>query len=115
MGRLVRLRTTLTEPRHAFCSPAPQYHHHPHGKQRLGRRSTILKMRREGLRDVVKLSASVGLVDEEGFPHDVVLDFVDPQVDPKTGTVRIRGVLANPKGLILPGMFVRVRLTMPTK
>lgn len=75
---------------------------------------TILKLRREG-QDMEKLTAAAGLVDEEGFPHKVAVDFVDPQFDPATATVRVRGVLANPKGLISPGMWVRVHLTPTPK
>ncbi len=75
---------------------------------------TILKLRRDGL-NVEKLTATAGLADEDGFPHKVVVDFIEPQFNPATGTVRVRGVLANPKGLISPGMFVRVRLMPPAK
>jgi multidrug efflux pump subunit AcrA (membrane-fusion protein) len=55
------------------------------------------------------------LADEDGFPHKAVVDFIDPQVNASTGTVRVRGVIANPKGLMSPGMFARVRLTPPGK
>jgi RND family efflux transporter MFP subunit len=75
---------------------------------------TILKLRRDGV-DVEKLTATAGLADEEGFPHKVAVDFIDPQFNRTTNTVRVRGVLANPKGLISPGMFVRVRLTPMAK
>ncbi len=51
-----------------------------------------------------------GLADEEGFPHDAVIDFIDNQVDTATGTLRLRGVLNNPKQFLLPGMFLRVRV-----
>jgi RND family efflux transporter MFP subunit len=75
---------------------------------------TILKLRRDGM-EVGKLSAVAGLADEDGFPHQTVVDFIDPQFNPNTGTVRVRGVIANPKGLISPGMSVRVRLTLVAK
>ncbi len=54
----------------------------------------------------------VGLVDEEGFPHEGVINFLDNRVDPSTGTLRVRGVLANPDGLLSPGLFVRVHLPL---
>ncbi|HEV3439137.1 MAG TPA: efflux RND transporter periplasmic adaptor subunit [Gemmata sp.] len=75
---------------------------------------TILKLRRDGL-SVQKLTATAGLADEDGFPHMVVVDFIDPQFNPATGTVRVRGVLANPNGLISPGMFIRVHLALAAK
>jgi RND family efflux transporter MFP subunit len=52
----------------------------------------------------------LGLGDEEGFPHEGVIDFVDNQVDSTTGTLRMRGVFPNADRLIAPGLFVRIRL-----
>ena len=52
----------------------------------------------------------VGLADEEGFPHDGVMDFVDNQVDRGTGTVVARAVLPNPDLSLLPGLFARLQL-----
>jgi RND family efflux transporter MFP subunit len=52
----------------------------------------------------------VGLADEEGFPHEGHMDFVDNQLDPLTGTMVGRAVLPNPDLLLAPGMFVRLRL-----
>jgi multidrug efflux system membrane fusion protein len=57
----------------------------------------------------------MGLSNEEGYPHRGTVDFVDSRVIPKTGSALARAVLANPKAkdggpLLMPGMFVRVRL-----
>ena len=52
----------------------------------------------------------VGLADEEGFPHDGVMDFVDNQVDRGTGTIVARAVLPNPDLSLLPGLFARLQL-----
>jgi RND family efflux transporter MFP subunit len=52
----------------------------------------------------------VGLADESGYPHQGVLVFVSNEIDPATGTVRARGLLANPGRQFIPGMFARVRL-----
>ncbi|MBX3712919.1 MAG: efflux RND transporter periplasmic adaptor subunit [Lysobacter sp.] len=52
----------------------------------------------------------VGLADESGYPHEGVVDFVDNQVDPATGTIRARAVLANPDRRFTPGLFARVQL-----
>jgi membrane fusion protein, multidrug efflux system len=52
----------------------------------------------------------IGLVDEEGYPHQGQLDFIDNQVDAATGTIRARAALANPDGRYTPGLFARVRL-----
>ncbi len=52
----------------------------------------------------------MGLVDEDGYPHQGELNFVDNQVDPTTGTIRARAVFANPDGRYTPGLFARIRL-----
>ena len=52
----------------------------------------------------------VGLTDEEGYPHKGEMDFVDNALDPASGTIRGRAVLANPDGVFTPGLFARVRL-----
>ena len=52
----------------------------------------------------------VGLANEVGFPHEGHMDFLDNALDPATGTIRGRAVLANPDGLFTPGLFARVQL-----
>jgi RND family efflux transporter MFP subunit len=52
---------------------------------------------------------SLGLANEEGFPHQGTINFVDNQVNPKTGTIRVRGVFPNKEQVLLPGLFARVR------
>lgn len=51
----------------------------------------------------------LGLADEKDFPHEGKIDFVDTQVDQSTGTLTVRAVFANKDGLLLPGLFVRLR------
>ena len=52
----------------------------------------------------------IGLVGEDGFPHSGVVDFLDNQVDPSTGTIRARAVLDNADRRLTPGLFARVRV-----
>jgi len=52
----------------------------------------------------------VGLANEEGFPHQGTMDFVDNQLNPQTGTIRARAVLDNKDGQFTPGLFARVQL-----
>lgn len=54
--------------------------------------------------------ARVAFADEADFPHEAKVDFVDNQVDPQTGTLRVRAVVKNPDGRLTPGLFARVRL-----
>src|SRR5919205_472848 len=37
----------------------------------------------------------LGLANEDGYPHEGYLDFVDNRVDPTTGTFRARAVFSN--------------------
>lgn len=52
----------------------------------------------------------VGLTNETGFPHEGVLDFVDNQLNPSTGTIRVRAKLDNAERRFTPGLFARVQL-----
>jgi membrane fusion protein (multidrug efflux system) len=56
--------------------------------------------------------AKVRLVTEDGreYGAEGVLQFADVTVDPSTGSVALRALFPNPKGELLPGMFVRARL-----
>ncbi|HZR82662.1 MAG TPA: efflux RND transporter periplasmic adaptor subunit [Candidatus Binatia bacterium] len=58
----------------------------------------------------VRNPVQVGLADEEGFPHQGYMDFVDNQLDPATGTIIGRAILPNPDLSLTPGLFARLRL-----
>lgn len=87
---------------------------------------TILKIRRlirEGRvksRAEAEVPVLIGLSDEDGFPHRGTINFSDNKVDPSTGTLRVRGIIDNPKTpntnsrVLSPGLFTRVRLPIGT-
>lgn len=52
----------------------------------------------------------MGLADETGFPHEGKIDFVDNQLNPQTGSIRMRAVFDNAKGEFTPGLFTRLQL-----
>jgi membrane fusion protein (multidrug efflux system) len=60
--------------------------------------------------------AEVRLKRGDGTLYDEMgtLDFSDYSVNPTTGAVAFRGKIANPNRLLLPGMYVTVRLTAGT-
>lgn len=60
--------------------------------------------------DGTRRSVRVAVGDEDDFPHEGRLDFVDNQIDPNTATIRARAVLDNADGKLMPGLFARVRL-----
>src|SRR5215210_111874 len=59
---------------------------------------------------VTGLPVYLGLANETGYPHEGRLDFVDNQVDPKTGTIRTRAVFSKKSRALTPGLFARVKL-----
>jgi len=52
----------------------------------------------------------LGLSNEDGNPHLGQMDFVDNQVNPKTGTIRGRAVFDNHDGSYTPGLYARLKL-----
>lgn len=58
----------------------------------------------------VKWPMYLGLMTEEGFPHVGVMDYTSPEVDASTGTLQVRGVFPNRENVLLPGLFVRLRI-----
>ncbi|MFC5480303.1 efflux RND transporter periplasmic adaptor subunit [Massilia suwonensis] len=61
-------------------------------------------------RDGAPVAVRVGLANEEGFPHEGKLEFVDNQLDTRTGSVRMRATFDNKDGALVPGLFARVQL-----
>ena len=76
----------------------------------------VLKLRRDldsgRLQGAGQGKARVRLVTEDGreYPQPGVLQFADVTVDPGTGSITLRVIFPNPKGELLPGLFVRARL-----
>ncbi len=57
----------------------------------------------------------LGLANEQGYPHEGYVDFVNNQFTTSTATLQVRGVFSNPRiaggaRLLSPGMFVRIRI-----
>jgi RND family efflux transporter MFP subunit len=58
------------------------------------------------------IPVGIGLDTEKGYPHVGRLDYVAPELDAGSGTLTVRAVVPNPNRVLLPGMFVRVRLPL---
>jgi membrane fusion protein (multidrug efflux system) len=56
-----------------------------------------------------KLKVAITLADKSVFPQQGVVTFVDQSLATNTGTLLLRATVPNPKHLLLPGQFVRVR------
>ena len=60
-------------------------------------------------------SITVTLADNSVYPEKGLVDFAEPQVDPKTGTFGVRAELANPGRKLLPGQFTKVKLLLDVR
>lgn len=60
---------------------------------------------REGL-----VPVEARLMDEFAWTLKGKIDFIDNRVDRTAGTIRVRALLPNPKGLITPGQFGQIRI-----
>ncbi len=59
-----------------------------------------------------RVQVEVGLADETGFPRTGVVESLGNRLDAGTGSILMRVLVRNPDGVLLPGLFMRVR--MPT-
>jgi RND family efflux transporter MFP subunit len=57
-----------------------------------------------------KVPVELQLADEQGFPHKGHIESFDNKLDPQSGSILLRAVFPNPDGLIVPGLFARIRL-----
>jgi multidrug efflux system membrane fusion protein len=57
------------------------------------------------------VAVRVGLANEQGFPHEGKLEFVDNRLDPQSGSVRMRATFANADNALVPGLFARVQVS----
>jgi RND family efflux transporter MFP subunit len=60
--------------------------------------------------EAVEIPVWLGLANEEGHPHRGTINFIDNQVNAKTGTLKVRGVFPNKDEALSPGYFARVRV-----
>lgn len=58
---------------------------------------------------------TVTMADGSHYPYQGLVNFADPQIDPKTGTFSVRAEMPNPEHSLLPGQFTRVRLLMDVR
>lgn len=58
---------------------------------------------------------TITLADGTVYPHRGIVDFADPQVDPKTGTFSVRAEMPNPDRSLLPGEFTKVKVLLDVR
>lgn len=74
----------------------------------------FVSFRRRGAESAEAFSKSLGLYltlpDGERYEQVGVLDFADVQTDASTGTVAMRAVFPNPDAVLVPGLYVTLRV-----
>lgn len=73
-----------------------------------GSEALFLKAKRNGA--INGAPVEIRLQDEAGYRWTGKLDFTDNGLDPRSGTIRARAILANPHLFLTPGMFGNMRL-----
>lgn len=58
---------------------------------------------------------TITLADGTEYPYRGLVDFAEPQVDPRTGTFSVRAEMPNPQHTLLPGQFTQVRLLLDVR
>jgi multidrug efflux system membrane fusion protein len=118
VGNLVNQDQTLLT---TVVSLDPMYVYFDMDERTLRRvRTAIIQGKIQMPKDQTAIPLYIALEGEEGYPHQGIIDFVNPTINPSTGTVAVRGRFANPKSeqglgrpgvrLLSPGMYVKVRL-----
>lgn len=62
-----------------------------------------------------RFTPRVRLANGQMYEETGIIEFVDNEIDPTTGTIAIRAVFANPAALLLPGQFVSVIINEGTR
>ncbi len=64
---------------------------------------------------VYQLRGRLTMMDDSAYPHEGVLDLLEPGLRTETGSRQTRITFPNPDRTLLPGQFVKVRFTGDTK
>jgi multidrug efflux system membrane fusion protein len=60
-----------------------------------------------------RIPVRMGTATSNGLPFEGHMQLIDNQVDPRSGTVRVRAVFDNKDGRLIPGQFVRLQMGQP--
>lgn len=57
-----------------------------------------------------QVTVYLGLANESGFSREGYISSIDNNLNTTSGTIRVRATFDNPKGVMLPGLYARIRL-----
>lgn len=106
-GNLVTADATLLT---TIVSMDPMYTYFDVDEHSMLRYQQLVREQKRPSARAGQLPVTMELANETGFPHQGIIDFLDNQVDPATGTLRVRGVFLNAQRILTPGVFTRVRI-----
>lgn len=109
VGNLVSTDTTLLTD---IVSQDPIYVYFDMDEQTLLRVKKMTRDKQLKTLDESQPPIELGLADEEGYPHQGVIDFAENKLTAGTGTIRVRGKFPNEDRALVPGMFCRVLLKL---
>jgi multidrug efflux system membrane fusion protein len=66
------------------------------------------------VKDADGVPVDLGLANEAGYPRHGTIEHVDNRLDSVSGTIRVRARFANPDGVLVPGLFARVKVGAST-
>lgn len=119
VGNLVNADTTLLT---TIVSEDPMYVYFDVDERTVLRVQQLIRENKlKAISDGNKIEVGLATaIDEDSYPHKALMDFVNNQIDPTTGTLQVRGILPNPEPksgprLFAQGMFVRVQVPVSEK
>ncbi len=63
-----------------------------------------------GAKDGRRVPVELGLANESGYSRRGVIDSVDNRLDTSSGTIRVRARFDNPDGMLVPGLYARIKV-----
>src|SRR5262249_16477961 len=57
-----------------------------------------------------EIAVEMGIGADQTFPIPGIIDFYSNQLDPNTGSIRLRAVFSDPKKDLIAGLFARIRV-----
>jgi membrane fusion protein, multidrug efflux system len=63
-----------------------------------------------GAKDGRQVPVELGLANESGYSRRGVIDSVDNRLDTSSGTIRVRARFDNPDGMLVPGLYARIKV-----
>lgn len=61
-------------------------------------------------RNSAQVPIYMGLANETGFTREGTINSIDNNLNTTSGTIRVRATFDNPNGVLLPGLYARIRL-----